>query len=686
MKKSIDSVIFMFVVLLGVFLLYPSANAASGDAMWATDGVPICTAANIQSMPEPVSDGSGGAIITWEDKRGGTYYDIYAQRINAYGAVQWAPNGVAVCTEVQHQRDPELVSDGSGGAVITWEDNRAVSDYHIYAQKINANNGSPLWLVNGVAICTATDEQRDPKIVSDGSGGAIVTWEDKRGADYDIYAQRIDTGGIVKWLSNGEAISTAVFDQLYPQLIAGSSGDAILTWQDSRGGTFSDIYAQRIDTNGNVLWAPDGLAISTPGNELTPQLVSDGSGGAIISWPVVEYNPTPNMNIYAQRVDVDGEPLWTSPGVPIVTEEGTQWFQKMVSNGDGGAVITWQDDRAGTNDIYAQGVGDGGLFTTWYFAEGTTQVGYDQYLTISNHTATDADVTVTYMDTSGTTYIDTLAVAAYSRGNSTPGDALPSISLNTDIAATVTSTNGVSIVAERPIYFNGGNAGHNTIGATATATTWYFAEGTTQTGFDQYITISNPTATDADVTVMYMDTAGVPYTHNLTVTAYSRVNSTPGDVTWPWDIPDDTDIAATVTSNNGVGIVAERPIYFNGGNAGHNTIGATATATTWYFAEGTTQVGYDQYITILNPTATDANVTVLYMDTTGGTYTHNLTVAAYSRGNSTPGDVDPLNPIPSSTDIAATVTSTNGVGIVAERPIYFNGGNAGHNTIGVSQN
>ena len=54
---------------------------------WTTDGVPICTAANEQWHSELVSDGAGGAIITWEyDWRSGST-DIYAQNVQEDGSL-----------------------------------------------------------------------------------------------------------------------------------------------------------------------------------------------------------------------------------------------------------------------------------------------------------------------------------------------------------------------------------------------------------------------------------------------------------------------------------------------------------------------------------------------------------------------------------------------------------------------
>jgi hypothetical protein len=66
---------------------------------WLANGVPISTAANYQQSPTIVSDGGGGAIITWFDYRSGTNYAIYAQRIDASGALGDPPTGVPTMNE-----------------------------------------------------------------------------------------------------------------------------------------------------------------------------------------------------------------------------------------------------------------------------------------------------------------------------------------------------------------------------------------------------------------------------------------------------------------------------------------------------------------------------------------------------------------------------------------------------------
>ncbi len=328
----------------------------------------------------------------------------------------------------------------------------------------------------------------------------------------------------------------------------------------------------------------------------------------------------------------------------------------------------------------------------FYFAEGTTRPGFDPYICIQNPGATDADVTIIYMKGDGTTDSDQLTVIKNSRST-----VLPRSKLGTgndaahDFSAKVECTNGQQIVAERPMYFNYNGAwtgGHDVVGATAPAPAFYFAEGTARPGFDPYICIQNPGGTDADVTITYMKGDGTTATDQLTVMKNSRATITPRTKLGTGnDIAHD--FSAKVECTNGQAIVAERPMYFNYNGAwtgGHDVVGATAPASAFYFAEGTARPGFDPYLCIQNPGATDANVTITYMQGDGNTATDNLTVIKNSRFTVTPRTrLGTGNDI--AHDFSAKVECTNGQLIVAERPMYFNYNGAwtgGHDVVGAT--
>jgi hypothetical protein len=335
----------------GTHDLYAQRISAAGTPAWTANGVALCTAGGSQWSPAIVADGEGGAVIAWLDGRNGGNDDLYAQRISAAGAVQWAANGVALCTAPSSPGSLAIASDGAGGAIVAWDDYRT-SSYDIYVQRISAA-GAAQWTANGVALCAATGGQYSPSIVSDDAGGAIVTWFDQRNGDYDIYAQRILAGGMAYWTANGVALCTNTAEQYYPAIVANGAGGALVTWFDQRSGNY-DIYAQKISLTGAVQWTANGVALCTAsGTQWYPAIVADGAGGAIVTWTDAR---GASDDIYAQKISTGGAVQWTANGVALCTASGWQGLGSVVMDGAGGAIATWVDGRSGNLDIYAQSV------------------------------------------------------------------------------------------------------------------------------------------------------------------------------------------------------------------------------------------------------------------------------------------------------------------------------------------
>src|SRR5262249_18378160 len=143
--------------VLSTGVVDPVWTAANGNA----NGTLLCGAANNQQYPATISDGAGGAIVTWQDVRNGIDFDIYAQHVRANGTVDpfWTANGTALCVQPNNQLYPQIVTDGAGGAIVTWQDARGAAT-DIYAQHVLASGGVDFyWPANGTAVCTATNTQ-----------------------------------------------------------------------------------------------------------------------------------------------------------------------------------------------------------------------------------------------------------------------------------------------------------------------------------------------------------------------------------------------------------------------------------------------------------------------------------------------------------------------------------------------
>ncbi|MEO5987960.1 MAG: hypothetical protein ABIU54_10195, partial [Candidatus Eisenbacteria bacterium] len=320
-------------------------------------GTLICNAFSDQHLPVSVPDGIGGVFVVWVDLRSNGF-DLYAQRIDASGTQRWTTNGVPVCTATGLQDLPALIADGTGGLIVAWEDMRG-ADFDIYAQRFAAN-GVRQWTADGVKLCGAIGEQSSPSIVADGSGGAIVAWTDFRsGAAADVYSQRVNATGLAQWTANGVAVCTAAFDQDATSLVSDGASGAIAVWSDLRSGAQHDVYARRITAAGTPQWTTNGVALCTAvGEQVSPVVCGDGAGGAIVSWFDLR---GPFSDIYAQRVTSAGAAAWAANGVAVCTASNNQQNPAILADGVGGAFVAWEDARtAGIDDLYAQRLGPSG--------------------------------------------------------------------------------------------------------------------------------------------------------------------------------------------------------------------------------------------------------------------------------------------------------------------------------------
>ena len=420
----------------------------------------------------------------------------------------------------------------------------------------------------------------------------------------------------------------------------------------------------------------------------------------------VIYNPDAPV---IDRISPASGPVGASVTVTGRNFGHSRGSSKVSFNGvDASAYTSWGDTRvkcrvpagasSGSVTIVTPGGGTSNAvdfqvtYSTFYFAEGSCRPGFDTYFCIQNGGEIDADVKITYMLGDGTGKTSDLTVPARSRATvearATVGEADDAAH---DFSAKVETTNQTGIVVERPMYFNYKGAwtgGHDVFGVTGTATDYYFAEGTCRPNFEPYLCIQNPTVDEAQVKITYMRGSGAVEQQELAVGAGSRATVEVRKVLGSTD-DSASDFSAHVQSTNGVGIIAERPTYFNYNGfwtGGHDVVGATATSDVFYFAEGSTRPGLDPYFCIQNPgtESTDVKITYLFVDGTAREET--VTVPATSRYT-----VDAKKSLGSADDpkydFSAKVESVDNKQILAERPMYFQYKGAwtgGHDVIGAT--
>jgi hypothetical protein len=236
--------------------IHATLYSAAGAEVWTT---PVTLAPNWQYGLWCAADNGGALLVAWIDPRD-SRYDIYGLRLDPEGSRScgWRPSGSVVCSGPGERSGVRIVPDGSGGGLFTWQDQRA-GNWDVYAVRMTAAGATHAdWAVNGNPICNLTGDQTGAVLVSDGALGAIVAWDDRRNGEEDIYAQRV------------------TFDAPTPAALslvsaAAEPGRARLVWHTPEGaGVIATVY--RRDE------ASDWAAVGSAASEASGRILFQDSG------------------------------------------------------------------------------------------------------------------------------------------------------------------------------------------------------------------------------------------------------------------------------------------------------------------------------------------------------------------------------------------------------------------------
>jgi hypothetical protein len=323
--------------------------------------------------------------------------------------------------------------------------------------------------------------------------------------------------------------------------------------------------------------------------------------------------------------------------------------------------------------------------STFYFAEGSTNAGFSETLSILGPKQPGL-ATIDYYTAQGLT---STSKAAFAAGNVTTVDVNGTLGGGKDVSIKVTLP--VPGVVERSLHFNTGlwHGSTDQIGVSQPATEWDFAEGSTLSSFNEYLTLQNPNASAVTVNLNYftssanhpVKTVSLPAVSRTTVEVFSGdpltnvAGCVPGGSGASCGVGRNLAGVSVQVKSSSLPIVAERPFYVNGFSFGsgiirdgHDDFGANGAGTVWNFAEGTTLAGFNEYLALQNPGGTVANVTLSFLDGSGSKTVRTLAVPANSR--STVPVFDPSQGVgPNVAAVSTQVTSDQP--IVVERPMYM---------------
>ncbi|MDY6794674.1 MAG: IPT/TIG domain-containing protein [Actinomycetota bacterium] len=469
-------------------------------------------------------------------------------------------------------------------------------------------------------------------------------------------------------------------------------------------GTLKDIAAIDKDTAWAVGWVPkdggsDGIILKTvDGGENWIVQKSDipdflnavtaydkdtawvaGYSGTILKTTDGGWNQPriteiyPSQDIQGSEVTIEGSGFHSPRGQSFVSfgsEASTEYLSwsdsqikcKVPENLCGEYAVTVSSYGGISNPVNFDAVRE------LYFAEGCTREGFSEWLSIQNPSKEEIEISALYMMPNGITSQKSYLVPETSRISVNVNEA---VGPGKDVSVKLWAAG--DFYAERPMYFIykegiGGYSwadGHVAAGVSAPRKNWYFAEGCTRTGFEEWLCIQNPNDSEVRVGIDYISGGSYTAHKDYNAPANSRIS-----VFVNGDMGPGQDVSSHVYCD--LPIVVERPMYFeyhptfNAGNwpGGHNVIGVDSPQKNWYFSEGCTRPGFETWLCIQNPNDNNANLTINYA-TNKGDIVKEYVVPANSRYT-----LNFNRELGQDLDIACLVLSDEN--IICERPMYFN--------------
>ncbi len=275
--------------------------------------------------------------------------NVYIVRLDAAGNAVWATKRVNSDDTSSNQIAPRLALTerfGTATTVVVWQDDRGASS-DIYAQAFDIN-GNVLWNGgNDLVISASSSDETDPVVAIDSEERVLIAWTDAGGTAL-VRVQRFS-------LLDGSAIWAApvtapggLFPTSEAELAVATTSDFYLAYSENAAGALSS-YVARFASDGSLLWDQAVNKDSIATDRFSPDLAFADSG-IYAAW--TDYRSL-NRDIYGQKLDFDGNPLWSRDLLLNVTTSSSTQDNCALAVAGSRIFGAWSDGRAADTAVFA---------------------------------------------------------------------------------------------------------------------------------------------------------------------------------------------------------------------------------------------------------------------------------------------------------------------------------------------
>ncbi|MBU0520168.1 hypothetical protein KJ564_14670, partial [bacterium] len=276
----------------------------SAHAYWPTEvdeALPVSTVSGIMEvLPQAVSFTDGRLVVSYNKEYGGTLYQI----VDRFGEFVFEePRFVFPLYGTEYTvAQIQMISDGQGGFYFIADSQYGLIQ-GILAQHIDSL-GNRLWGDEGLTVFSGVLSSYD--VCSDENGGFIVIIESSVAPsdDENIWGQRVDYDGNLLWGNPGAQIAIDPYSVNVLHICSDNTGGCFAVWSSNRVSNDVQLFMQHVDNDGSVTQPLIGPILYLPWYN---DIISDGTGGCIIE-------ATNGQQMDHWRFDQNSNQLWYHNG------------------------------------------------------------------------------------------------------------------------------------------------------------------------------------------------------------------------------------------------------------------------------------------------------------------------------------------------------------------------------------
>jgi len=329
--------------------------------LWSADGINLSGTNDYQPNPKVAVTTDNNAVVVWTNFS--TPVKVAAQMLAPDGTKLWGSNPIYFESPAGHNYTiPDVVPGNSGSVVMMWEEvsgSFPSQTINIIAQEI-LPDGSFGWGTDPVVITDAggIPFYEFPELISDGNGGALVYWYDDRDFNnlFSSFVQWIKSDGTLQFPANGSEVSTnSSTHHLNPAVVFNQSTDETYAFWVEQNANQSNagVYGQKFSPDGTRQWTDNGMQFKAMDGNTVLALSSLANGGNEFVYYLEEIDNTFTHLVKAFSIDGSGNFNWS--GNIIVPSTVVSTKSRLVSdiNSNGMSKLVWSDERLDNGGIYA---------------------------------------------------------------------------------------------------------------------------------------------------------------------------------------------------------------------------------------------------------------------------------------------------------------------------------------------